>query len=101
MVLVALLQDKEEAQQRGSDLRYNMAISLKEAFAGKKTEIRIPGYTSDVIYVIPQAVQISQVRAHVLLVMAMVKFVLLQAFFLLNVHALPVEEKALQLKIHV
>lgn len=31
---------------RGSDLRYNMSISLKEAFTGKKTEIRIPGYTS-------------------------------------------------------
>ena len=30
---------------RGSDLRYNMAISLKEAYGGKKTEIKIPGYT--------------------------------------------------------
>ena len=31
---------------RGSDLRYNMAISLKEAYGGKKTEIKIPGYTA-------------------------------------------------------
>ena len=29
---------------RGSDLRYNMSISLQEAFSGKKTEISIPGY---------------------------------------------------------
>ena len=29
---------------RGSDLRYNMSISLQEAFAGKKTQIGIPGY---------------------------------------------------------
>ena len=28
--------------QRGSDLRYNMSISLHEAFIGKKTQIRIP-----------------------------------------------------------
>ena len=28
--------------QRGSDMRYNMALSLKEAFAGKKTSIKIP-----------------------------------------------------------
>ena len=31
---------------RGSDLRYNMSISLQDAFHGKKTEIRIPGYSS-------------------------------------------------------
>ena len=28
--------------QRGSDLRYNMSISLQDAFNGKKTQIRIP-----------------------------------------------------------
>ncbi len=28
--------------QRGSDLRYNMSISLHDAFTGKKTQIRIP-----------------------------------------------------------
>ena len=28
--------------RRGSDLRYNMAISLEEAFRGKRTEIHIP-----------------------------------------------------------
>ena len=28
--------------QRGSDLRYNMSISLHDAFIGKKTQIRIP-----------------------------------------------------------
>ena len=38
-------QTRQRGPSRGSDLRYNMAISLKEAFAGKKTEIRIPGYT--------------------------------------------------------
>jgi len=36
---------RQRGPSRGSDLRYNMSISLKEAFAGKKTEIRIPGYT--------------------------------------------------------
>ena len=35
---------RQRGPTRGSDLRYNMAISLKEAFTGKKTEIRIPGY---------------------------------------------------------
>ena len=34
----------QRGPSRGSDLRYNMSISLKDAFAGKKTEIRIPGY---------------------------------------------------------
>ena len=29
--------------QRGSDLRYNMEISLEEAFAGKVASIRVPG----------------------------------------------------------
>ncbi len=28
--------------QRGADLRYNMEISLEDAFAGKKAEIRVP-----------------------------------------------------------
>ena len=28
--------------QRGSDLRYNMTLSLQEAFTGKKTNIKIP-----------------------------------------------------------
>jgi molecular chaperone DnaJ len=36
----------QRGPSRGSDLRYNMSISLQEAFSGKKTEIRIPGYTS-------------------------------------------------------
>ncbi len=30
-------------QGRGADLRYNMEISLEEAFAGKKASIRVPG----------------------------------------------------------
>ena len=34
----------QRGPSKGSDLRYNMAITLKEAFKGKKTEIRIPGY---------------------------------------------------------
>ncbi|GEO82495.1 molecular chaperone DnaJ [Pararhodospirillum oryzae] len=29
--------------QRGADVRYNMDITLEEAFAGKKTTIRVPG----------------------------------------------------------
>ena len=36
---------RQRGPTRGSDLRYNMGISLKEAFSGKKTEIRIPGYS--------------------------------------------------------
>ncbi|WP_411816760.1 molecular chaperone DnaJ [Hyphococcus sp. DH-69] len=28
---------------RGADLKYNLEISLEDAFAGKKTEIRVPG----------------------------------------------------------
>ncbi|GAB5469262.1 MAG: molecular chaperone DnaJ [Rhodospirillales bacterium] len=33
-------------QARGSDLRYNMAISLEEAFTGKETTVRVPGTAS-------------------------------------------------------
>lgn len=32
--------------QRGADLRYNMEISLEDAFAGKKAEIRVPTLSS-------------------------------------------------------
>ena len=35
---------RQRGPQRGSDLRYNMSISLHEAFAGKKSQIRIPSY---------------------------------------------------------
>ena len=31
---------------RGSDLRFNMSISLQESYFGKKTKIKIPGYVS-------------------------------------------------------
>ena len=30
--------------QRGADLRYNMEISLEEAYAGKRTEIKVPTF---------------------------------------------------------
>ena len=33
---------RQRRAQRGSDLRYNMSISLQEAFKGKKTQIKIP-----------------------------------------------------------
>ena len=32
-----------KARGRGADLRYNMTISLQDAFAGKQTAIRVPG----------------------------------------------------------
>src|SRR5215468_8503708 len=35
-----------KARGRGADLRYNMTISLQEAFAGKQTTIRVPGSAS-------------------------------------------------------
>jgi len=35
---------RQRGPQRGSDLRYNMSVSLQEAFAGKKSQIRIPSY---------------------------------------------------------
>tara|TARA_Y100001970_G_C14253243_1_gene873344 strand:- start:17 stop:1147 length:1131 start_codon:yes stop_codon:yes gene_type:complete len=35
---------RQRGPQRGNDLRYNMTISLKEAFSGKKSQIRIPSY---------------------------------------------------------
>ena len=35
---------RKSRPSRGSDLRYNMSISLQEAFTGKKTQIRIPSY---------------------------------------------------------
>ncbi len=35
---------RQQGPQRGSDLRYNMSVTLQEAFAGKKSQIRIPGY---------------------------------------------------------
>ena len=38
-------QSRQRGPTRGNDLRYNMTVSLKDAFLGKKTEIRIPGYT--------------------------------------------------------
>ncbi len=34
---------KQGATGRGADLRYNMEISLEDAFAGKETTIKIPG----------------------------------------------------------
>ena len=33
---------RESGRNRGNDLRYNMEISLEEAFEGKKAEIRVP-----------------------------------------------------------
>ena len=35
---------RKRGPSRGSDLRYNMAVSLHDAFSGKKTQIRIPSY---------------------------------------------------------
>ena len=35
---------RQRGPQRGNDLRYNMAITLQEAFSGKKSKIRIPSY---------------------------------------------------------
>src|SRR5215468_2965862 len=32
-----------QARGRGADLRYNMTITLQEAFAGKQTTVRVPG----------------------------------------------------------
>ena len=37
---------RKRGPSRGSDLRYNMSISLQEAFTGKKTQIRIPSYVA-------------------------------------------------------
>ena len=37
---------RKRGPSRGSDLRYNMSISLQEAFTGKKTQIRIPNYVA-------------------------------------------------------
>ena len=34
-----------QARARGGDLRYNMEITLEEAFAGKQATIRVPGTT--------------------------------------------------------
>ncbi|MDC0161662.1 molecular chaperone DnaJ [bacterium] len=35
---------RQRGPQRGNDLRYNMSISLHDAFNGKKSQIRIPSY---------------------------------------------------------
>ena len=35
---------RQRGPSRGNDLRYNMSISLQDAFTGKKTQIRIPSY---------------------------------------------------------
>ena len=35
---------RQRGPSRGSDLRYNMSVSLQEAFQGKKTQIKIPSY---------------------------------------------------------
>ena len=37
---------RQRGPQRGNDLRYNMSITLQEAFSGKKPQIRIPSYES-------------------------------------------------------
>ena len=37
-------QSRQRGPTRGSDLRYNMSISLQEAFSGKKSQIKIPSY---------------------------------------------------------
>jgi len=37
-------QPRQRGPQRGNDLRYNMSVSLQEAFKGKKSQIRIPSY---------------------------------------------------------
>ena len=37
---------RQRSSSRGSDLRYNMSISLQEAFTGRKTQIRIPSHVS-------------------------------------------------------
>ena len=36
---------RQRGPSRGSDLRYNMSISLQDAFTGKKSQIRIPSHT--------------------------------------------------------
>ncbi len=36
---------RQRGPSRGNDLRYNMSISLQDAFAGKKSKIKIPSYT--------------------------------------------------------
>tara|TARA_Y100000996_G_C22488713_1_gene629290 strand:+ start:136 stop:1266 length:1131 start_codon:yes stop_codon:yes gene_type:complete len=35
---------RQRGPQRGNDLRYNMSVTLHEAFNGKKSQIRIPSY---------------------------------------------------------
>jgi len=35
---------RKRRPSRGSDLRYNMSVTLQEAFEGKKSQIRIPSY---------------------------------------------------------
>ncbi len=35
---------RQRGPQRGNDLRYNMSVTLQEAFSGKKSQIRIPSY---------------------------------------------------------
>jgi len=35
---------RQRGPQRGGDLRYNMTVSLYEAFKGKKSQIKIPSY---------------------------------------------------------
>ena len=37
---------RQRGPSRGNDLRYNMSISLQDAFTGKKSQIRIPSYIS-------------------------------------------------------
>ena len=37
-------QSSQRGPQRGNDLRYNMSVSLQEAYNGKKSQIRIPSY---------------------------------------------------------
>ena len=37
---------RQRGPARGSDLRYNMSVSLQDAFFGKKSKIKIPNFVS-------------------------------------------------------
>jgi molecular chaperone DnaJ len=51
---------RKRGPSRGSDLCYNMSISLQEAFTGKKTQIRIPSYVACDLSALPVAAHKSQ-----------------------------------------
>ena len=85
----------------GSDLRYNLELSLEEAVKGKEVEIRVPTMV-DVNHVMVLARRKAPLRKHVQRVMVMVKYRCAKVSLLFNKHVqhVAVKGKSLVIRVH-